>query len=61
VLQVHLAVAPGATVRPVTSSWERAGFVIATAEDAPAAARHATDAAGLIDVVTVAEPPAGEE
>ncbi len=61
VLQVHLAVAPGATVRPVTSSWERAGFVIATAEDAPTAARQAKDAAGLIDVITVAEPPTGAE
>lgn len=61
VREVHLAVGPGDTVRPVTSSWERAGFVLAVAEDARAAAGRAEDAARLIDVVTVAESPAEEE
>ncbi|MEU6818474.1 ATP-grasp domain-containing protein [Streptomyces sp. NPDC046860] len=61
VRQVHLAVEPGSVVRPVTSSWERAGFVIATAEEGPAAAgRLAARAAALIDIVTLPEPD-GEE
>ncbi|MEV7200177.1 ATP-grasp domain-containing protein [Streptomyces griseoluteus] len=54
---VHLGVEPGAVVRPVTSSWERAGFVIATAEEGPAAARRLAErAAALIDIVTEPEP-----
>ncbi|MCJ1678232.1 ATP-grasp domain-containing protein [Streptomyces sp. APSN-46.1] len=55
---VHLAVAPGATVLPTTSSWERAGFVIATGADGAAAGRHAERAAALIAVRT--EPGDGE-
>ncbi|MET7614878.1 hypothetical protein ABZX97_27765 [Streptomyces seoulensis] len=40
-------------MRPVTSSWERAGFVIATAEEGPeAAGRLAERAAALIDIAT---------
>lgn len=60
--ELHLAVAPGATVRAVTSSWERAGFVIATGTDGRAAARHAEHAVALIDVTTADDTPtAGEE
>jgi len=46
--QVHLNVAPGATVRPTTSSWERAGQLIATGADGTEAARNAEAAAGLL-------------
>ncbi|MEI7029455.1 ATP-grasp domain-containing protein [Streptomyces pratensis] len=55
---VHLAVAPGATVLPTVSSWERAGFVVATGADGAAAGRHAERAAALIAVRT--EPVAEE-
>ncbi|MFJ2414056.1 ATP-grasp domain-containing protein [Streptomyces brevispora] len=55
---VHLAVAPGATVLPTVSSWERAGSVIATGADGAAAGRNAERAAALISVTT--EPGTGE-
>ncbi|MDJ0383647.1 ATP-grasp domain-containing protein [Streptomyces sp. G-G2] len=50
--EVHLGVAPGDEVLALTSSWERAGYVIATGTDATAAARHAEDAAALVSVRT---------
>jgi biotin carboxylase len=52
---LHLSVEPGATVRATTSSWERAGFVIATGTDGPDAARHAEHAVSLIDIRTTTE------
>jgi biotin carboxylase len=48
VREVSLAVSPGATVTPVTSSWSRLGHVIATAADEREAARRAATAAALI-------------
>jgi biotin carboxylase len=48
---VHVGVAPGEVVRPTTSSWERAGHVIATGADGPDAAANAEDVAGRIAVV----------
>ncbi|WP_258382377.1 ATP-grasp domain-containing protein [Streptomyces sp. NTH33] len=50
--EVHLAVEPGATLRSVTSSWERAGFVIATGRDGAEAARRAEQALALVTVRT---------
>lgn len=50
--EVHLGTAPGAVVRPTTSSWERAGYVIATGADAAEAARRAGDAAARITIRT---------
>ncbi|MEU3281639.1 ATP-grasp domain-containing protein [Streptomyces antibioticus] len=52
VTELHLSVAPGATVRSVTSSWERAGLVVATGTDAVEAGRRAEHALSLIDVRT---------
>jgi len=52
VYEVHLGTAPGDTVRPTTSSWERAGYVIATGADAAAAARRAGHAAAKITIRT---------
>ncbi|WP_441245326.1 ATP-grasp domain-containing protein [Kitasatospora sp. McL0602] len=52
VYEVHLNLAAGATVRAATSSWERAGFVIATGPDTAEAARRAEHAAGLVDIRT---------
>ncbi|MFE0729160.1 ATP-grasp domain-containing protein [Streptomyces antibioticus] len=52
VTELHLSVAPGTTVRSVTSSWERAGLVIATGADAVEAGRRAEHALSLIDVRT---------
>ncbi|MFE2458106.1 ATP-grasp domain-containing protein [Streptomyces sp. NPDC059402] len=59
VRELHVGVGPGATVRPVTSSWERAGLVIATGPDGRAAARNAETAVALIDVRTAEAPAAG--
>ena len=56
VQSVHVGVEPGATVRPTTSSWERAGQVIATGADGPDAAANADAAAGLISVVCTDVP-----
>ncbi|MCB5178355.1 ATP-grasp domain-containing protein [Streptomyces antimicrobicus] len=53
--ELHLAVAPGHTVEPVTSSWQRAGFVIATGAHAAEAARRAEYAASRVTLRTVAE------
>lgn len=50
--ELHLSVAPGDTVRTTTSSWERAGLVIATGADAAEATRHAEDALALVEVRT---------
>ncbi|WP_330329213.1 ATP-grasp domain-containing protein [Streptomyces sp. NBC_00536] len=50
--EVHVAVAPGDVVPAVTSSWERAGYVIASGTDAAAAARNAERAAALVSVRT---------
>ncbi|WP_329455138.1 ATP-grasp domain-containing protein [Streptomyces sp. NBC_01497] len=50
--EVHLSVAAGDTVRATTSSWERAGFVVATAPASPEAARTAEHALSLITVGT---------
>ncbi|MFE3637042.1 ATP-grasp domain-containing protein [Streptomyces sp. NPDC059168] len=50
--ELHLALAPGDTVRAVTSSWERSGHVIATGPDGRTAAEHAERALALIDVRT---------
>lgn len=55
VRELHLAVAPGDVVHATTSSWERAGSVIATGSDGRAAARHADHALALIDVTTSGE------
>ncbi|WP_234312609.1 ATP-grasp domain-containing protein [Streptomyces sp. NRRL F-5065] len=52
VRELHLAVAAGATLGPVTSSWERAGFVVATGRDGAEAARRAERARDLITVRT---------
>ncbi|WP_405456593.1 ATP-grasp domain-containing protein [Streptomyces sp. NBC_00101] len=60
VREVHLGVAEGAVVRPVTSSWERSGYVIADGADQAQAARNAERAAALIRVETVAVPPSEE-
>ncbi|MGC5343912.1 ATP-grasp domain-containing protein [Streptomyces sp. DT171] len=57
---VHLAVEPGATVLPTTSSWERAGFVIATGADGATAGENAERAAGLITVRTGSAGAASE-
>ncbi|MBW5481879.1 ATP-grasp domain-containing protein [Streptomyces bambusae] len=50
--ELHLSVAPGHTLEAVTSSWQRAGFVIATGADAAEAARRAEHAAGLLTLTT---------
>ncbi|GAA2149841.1 hypothetical protein GCM10009760_43470 [Kitasatospora kazusensis] len=53
VRDLHLAVAPGAHVRATaTSSWDRAGFVIATGDGAGGAMRNAERAAGRIVIRT---------
>ncbi|MFE9255786.1 ATP-grasp domain-containing protein [Streptomyces sp. NPDC006879] len=57
--ELHLAVAPGDDVRPTTSSWDRAGYVIATGPDAAAAAGNAERAVALIEIRTSAVEPAG--
>ncbi|WP_078849446.1 ATP-grasp domain-containing protein [Streptomyces sp. NRRL F-5126] len=48
--EVHVSVEPGATVRAITSSWERAGFVVATAPSSADAASTAERARSLITV-----------
>ncbi|MFD6420496.1 ATP-grasp domain-containing protein [Streptomyces sp. NPDC060198] len=60
VREVHLGIGAGAVVLPVTSSWERSGYVIADGADHAEAARNAEHAAALIRVTTVAVPNAGE-
>ncbi len=50
---VRVGVRPGDTMRPVTSSWDRAGYVLATAPDAWQAEARAAAAASLIDIRTV--------
>ncbi|MCF3961004.1 ATP-grasp domain-containing protein [Streptomyces fuscigenes] len=50
--EVHVSVEPGATVRATTSSWERAGFVVATAGTTADAALTAEHARSLITVHT---------
>ncbi|KIE28841.1 biotin carboxylase [Streptomyces sp. MUSC 125] len=55
VQEVHLTAATGTVLGATTSSWERAGFVIATGQDAPDAARRAEHAVSLIDIRTVQE------
>ncbi|MER5729500.1 ATP-grasp domain-containing protein [Streptomyces sp. NPDC002138] len=50
--EVHVGVAPGDVVLAVTSSWERAGYVIATGTDAAAAGRNAEEAAALVSLRT---------
>lgn len=51
--ELHLAVAPGSEVSSdPTSSWERAGFVIATGDGADGAMRNAERAAARITVRT---------
>ncbi|MEU3609668.1 ATP-grasp domain-containing protein [Streptomyces sp. NPDC035033] len=50
VAELHLSVAPGATVHRATSSWERAGLVITTGADAAEAGRRAEHALSLVDV-----------
>ncbi|MFJ3926411.1 ATP-grasp domain-containing protein [Streptomyces sp. NPDC090022] len=57
--ELHLAVAPGHTVHTVTSSWQRAGYVIATGPDAAAAARNAEAAAALVTIETTPAPGGG--
>jgi biotin carboxylase len=47
-----VSVAPGDVVRPATSSWNRAGYVIARAATAVEAERAAIGAAGLVEVRT---------
>ncbi|GII54372.1 hypothetical protein Pth03_27610 [Planotetraspora thailandica] len=49
---VQLLIAPGAVVDVTTSSWDRAGMVIATGTDAAAAARNAERGAALVDIRT---------
>lgn len=46
--QVHLNIAPGDTVRPTISSWERVGQLIATGADGAEAAHNAEAAAGCL-------------
>ncbi|MFD5493150.1 ATP-grasp domain-containing protein [Streptomyces sp. NPDC001812] len=50
--ELHLTVAPGAVVRATTSSWERAGFAVATGPDVSAAVRRAEHAVSLVSVRT---------
>ncbi|MEV6209042.1 ATP-grasp domain-containing protein [Kitasatospora sp. NPDC051914] len=50
--ELHLSVAPGSVVRTTTSSWDRAGLLVATGADAAEAGRHAEHALSLIDVRT---------
>jgi hypothetical protein len=50
---VRVGVHPGDTMRQVTSSWDRAGYVLATASDAGQAGARAAAAASLIDIRTV--------
>jgi biotin carboxylase len=50
---VRVGVHPGDTMRQVTSSWDRAGYVLATAPDAGQAGARAAAAASLIDIRTV--------
>jgi biotin carboxylase len=57
VCDVLVRVAPGDTVEPVTSSWKRPGHVIATAPDAPSAARVAEQARAALTIAT--HPGAG--
>ncbi|GBQ03696.1 hypothetical protein SSP531S_51710 [Streptomyces spongiicola] len=52
VTELHLSAAPGSTVRSVTSSWERAGLVVATGADAAEAGRRAEHALSLVDIRT---------
>ncbi|MEX0168499.1 ATP-grasp domain-containing protein [Streptomyces sp. LMG1-1-1.1] len=54
--QVQLAVAAGDTVKPTTSSWERAGQIIAIGADGPEAAANALAAADRITVRSVEAP-----
>lgn len=49
---VRVPVQPGGTVRPVTSSWDRSGYVIATGPTAAQAAATAEVAVGLIRIGT---------
>jgi biotin carboxylase len=57
--EVHIGVSPGGTVGTTTNSWDRAGHVIATGADGPAAARLAERAAALIRIRTEAPARAG--
>lgn len=52
-----VTVAPGATVRPLRSSWDRAGFVATTGADAAAAAELAARAVALVTVTVAPEDP----
>ncbi|GAA3723435.1 ATP-grasp domain-containing protein [Salinactinospora qingdaonensis] len=58
--EVHLNVEPGGEVHAATSSWERAGFVIAAGADAEEAARNADRAATAITVTTREHDSGGE-
>jgi biotin carboxylase len=49
---VKVSVAPGDEVRPVRSSWDRAGYVLTRAADADEAERYAITTADLIQVRT---------
>jgi biotin carboxylase len=53
---VHVSAVPGARVGEATSSWERAGHVVATGADGAAAALNADAAAGRITFVCADSP-----
>ncbi|MER5640350.1 ATP-grasp domain-containing protein [Kitasatospora sp. NPDC002227] len=55
VFEVHLNLAAGSTVKAATSSWERAGFVIAAGPTTAEAVRRAEHAAGLVEIKVGAE------
>ncbi|MCX4628622.1 acyl-CoA dehydrogenase family protein [Streptomyces sp. NBC_01443] len=49
---LHVSAVPGTTTRAATSSWERAGFVVATGRDGAEAAANAAHAAGRVAIRT---------
>ena len=52
VVDVWMSVEPGRTVGPVTSSWSRAGEVVAVGADREEAAANALAAAAAVEIVT---------
>lgn len=58
VFALDLVVAPGSVVRP-GSNWDRAGQVIATAEDTDTAVRRCAELISRIDIRTEPAPPDG--
>ena len=52
VFDVEVDVAPGSVCRPWASSWDRAGHIIATGENAAAAQSHALAATATVRIVT---------